>query len=294
MKKLILCSLVALPLMAQADTCAMPRSKYTSLSSISSNASMQSRSLGEFDDVLGWCSNWITELQQVRWSASLEASNGNMVGAANQLKRALDDKVSEIGQVFPTPAPHTADAIVVSSNILEEVFARSFDMSPRLRDQVRYMMADAVYALIEDAYNDLDRNYYREVLNQCGYGRHGCQGERDSSHLMRSYYDGMRQLAVKILNLQQSVAQYQASDNLELGSSYAVSIGARDILMNSLARRSLSCEIGLLDFTAKQIERFLSCDGSNLSRPHQIRIVRDLLAKAKADLRASNCRNYRY
>lgn len=291
MKKLILCTLAALPLVAHADSCSLSKSKYTSLASVQANGQGFEKK-SNYDDVMGWCSNWITDLQQVRWSASLEASTGNMEGAATQLKNALDEKAGEVATVFPNPAPHAADAIVVSANIVEEVFAQSLTLPQRLRVQVRYLMADSVYSLIEDAFNNLDRNYYSDVLNHCGYGHHDCYRDIGSgSFLPREYYDGMRRLAVKILDLQESLAHYQASDILELGVSHAVSIGARDILMNSVVRRSMACEIGQLDFTAKQIERFLSCEGSSVNRPTQVRIVRDLLEKAKEGLRNTRCRN---
>ena len=233
-----------------------------------------------------WCSNWFTELQSAGWRAGMEAQNGNLGGAATILLDALAQKDSEIG--FPNPAPNTADAIRVGHIVAMEAFAASSDPSlpPRLKAQVRYMIVDSMYDVIEWAYYQLDTRYYRHVYDSCRSGY--------SCRLPDDYYDRVRQLALKFLNVQLQLGPVQASDYLELRVSRAVTAGAKEILNNSTARRYLACPISKLAFTEQQINRFLSCQDTSVPRRDQVLIVRRLLTDARNMLTEAGCRDDYY
>ena len=279
------CSMLWASPQAEANSCYQTPAPVYDMSSLPA----QSSTVGApYEDVMAWCQNWITDLQNARWRANLEARNGYLDRAANMLYDALSQKGPQLG--FPNPAPNTADAIRVGINMAVETMSATDDrgIPARLRGELRYLMLDSIFEFVEWAYYGLDQRFYRQVFDHCGRGGGpGCQG--GIAYLPMEYYDGVRQLALRLLNLQIQLAPLQASDVLELRIARAVSAGSRDILLSSVLRRNLACPINKLTFTVDQINSFLACSGTSLPRREQVEVVRSLLVDARNTLASADC-----
>ncbi|MCM2322455.1 MAG: hypothetical protein NDJ90_04255 [Oligoflexia bacterium] len=291
----VLCGTAALSqsAFAQVDACVGPLSRLIPASSPVASLAPSAN----YDDILARCQTWVTDLQNARWSADLEARSGNIDGAAQLLFRALLQKRNEIGGRY-NPAPNTADAIRASINIADEVFdaSNATDVPLRLRDELRYLMLDSLYGFIEQAYFNIDQEYYHHVSRYCSRYRQ-CQNGDFSEFppaYSAGYYDGVRQLALGLLDLQIRLDELQASDVLELRVSRAVTSGASDMLLSSVLRRNLSCPINKLVFATKQIDRFLSCGDIALPRYEQVHLVRELILDARHNLSDSGCDDSSY
>lgn len=245
------------------------------------------------EEIMAWCSSWISDLQNARWNAQLEASNGNLGGAADHLQATLTEKASNIGNGDFSPTPHTADAIRVGAAVVREAFSAAAHemLPPRLSDQLRYIVADNTYALIEWAYFQLDDRYYRDVFETCHRPGRRCNDGDPMRFLPPGYFDGVRQLGLQFMNMQIDLSRIEASDAIELRLSKVVAQGARDILMSSLYRRGLACPISKLEFAVSQIDSYL-CGTTNLTRPQQVGIVRRLMTDARNSIAESTCGAY--
>jgi hypothetical protein len=243
---------------------------------------------GPVADLLARCYNWVTSLQQVRWQAGMIA-NGNPDEAANILYRGLQTKLSEIQGPY-NPAPHTSIAIRVGYEIVKSIYGSSQGLRAPTRGQLRYLMADSVYGLIENAFVQYDQVYYQPIFAACN--QYGCRGGMIANgaegYLPPDYYQRVARLAVDVLDFQQRLGRLQAYDSVQLQASlYAVN-GAKNILNASILRRTLACSVAKLDFAENQIQAFIRNPGM-LPAHEAVRYTEQIINDARQTLESEQC-----
>lgn len=246
-------------------------------------------SFSDAQGVLEWCRGLIADLDEAFDEAEEQAAQeGNLLGGADIIRDALQKKFDAVG--IPNPMPNTMDAIRVGLAVANATYEGTANMNYRLKSQVRYLMMGSIYEMVKDAYSTLDNRFYREVYDACR-GNRWCRGDGnpENSYLPPSYYDAIRKLGLKVLDFQVQLASYQADDTLELNISQAVVSGAKEILLSSVLRRTLACSISRLDSLERQINRYLSCEGSNLSGRAKVQHIRPLIKQARNSLEQSGC-----
>ena len=237
-------------------------------------------SMSEEEALLRRCETYVSDLRAIANRAGYIARTGQLSKAADTLFQGLQAKAASVVGLNREPeAPHTVMAIKAGYEIASATMTSTGKQSGRLGQmltgQVRYQTLSEIYNLIINAYEDLDAAYFYQTYNVCN---RGCYGDGYFG-LPFEYYNGVAELAHKFLSLQSRDSQMQASDNVELKISRAVAKGAKNILMNSVFRRSYACTISSLHGLENDITEHLNGCGY-MSTVQFVDYVRDRIEQA--------------
>lgn len=213
------------------------------------------------NDIMIRCSTIVSDLQVTLSRANILARSGKMAQGAELLYTYLQKKSQTLPVVGFPEAPHTFEAIQsgvdVASALVRSTQAEWSSLGTSLVSQVRFTGMVEIYELILHAYRELDERYYLAQAMPCS--RRARCVENASQVLPSEYYNGVLELANKFVRMQISMGPIQASDRVELEVSEAVARAAKSILMNSLFRRGLACQITSLHALETRIHRHLNC-----------------------------------
>ncbi len=178
------------------------------------------------------CSNASRELTRARRDASFHAVHGRLAEAASELKSAVyrvaDGDLRIIGR--QAPGPHLAFAALEGQKILQTADGALGALPARLRVQVDYLISSELVDLLIQAFDDLDNKYVKQISDDCG----SCWFDK----LPLEYFDGVRLLALRFVELQIKLQEVLASDLVEIKIAKSVTIAATNFLEAYTGRRA--------------------------------------------------------
>lgn len=241
-----------------------------------------------WDEVLQWCQNAVTHLEEAKSDAEWARRHEGDAQAAKILYDALVREANMYGRRGNNPAPNSAIAIQVGVNMALQTFdaANTARIPQMTKDALKITVLSSVYDIIIWAYRNLDQPYYGDVVAQCR-GRN-CFAEQNEQSLPHAYVENLRRLAEQFVNMQATMGRAYATNYAELKIAHASLSGARDILLASLLARDLACPIRKLDAAVDKIEEYLSCSAPILNRA-RVERIRHLTVLAAQSIREANC-----
>lgn len=220
-----------------------------------------SRFQNRYEDFYARCGSMIGQLKHAEIQARRFLNTGNLGQAANILINTLISSSHDLpAEDADVSYPLTIESIRQGARIAQTLLtATQTDrgLTPRMASQVKYNVIAKVYKAIDQAYNELDANYYLQVNQRC-YG--GCVSV-GLPEVYDGYYNGVADLAKIFLNIQRNSAAAQGTDRVELNLTAAAAKAARKIIMNSVFRRDYSCAIMELHTIQVEAEAYL-CQGN--------------------------------
>jgi hypothetical protein len=191
------------------------------------------------NDLRTWCDNIKAELESTL--SETAGARGFPGDKAAYLIAEADRILKERLPLGAEITPHTLDALNAGLKFVRAVqnsAGTQTGVAARTKDKVVYRAISNVYQLAIDAYNDLDVPYYFSYVDQC-YGR-GCDDRFDMSD---AYFDGLRDLSLKMLNLYLSDDEALANDYIELNAAKSAAQSAQFFLNASEYRRGFACQL---------------------------------------------------
>lgn len=229
-------------------------------------------------DLLSQCNNYVMDLNISLQKANSVARFGQLSKASDILSQAIFDKEASL----PLPNvdylyPHTVEAIRAAAEVVRATISSTTKIknsgTPNQIGQLRYIMFSSLIQMINSAYHDLDEVYFMNAFRSCYNGCFPFPGDFRSV-LPLAYYDGVRELAFKIISLQQYLGQLQGYDVVEIEISGAIVKSAKNILLGSIFRRDLSCVINQLYYLEQTINDYMNCGSQNIPTQYQVQEIR--------------------
>lgn len=240
-------------------------------------------SSSRYADLYARCGDDLAALNSAQSRANRIVRNVGFNAAANELIATLQQQAANVPAIGADVAlPHTMMAIKASAQIVNALSAslNGRDVPVMMAGQVKFVLANKLYNLIKQAYNEIDSELSRPVVYNC-YGR-GCYdgsisiGYDAYPQYYQAYYNGVRDLAVKFIDLQKQTDGMQATDNTELAMTAAVAGAAKEILLNSMFRRSYACGILELQSIQSDAQEFM-CSNPGYNQADFVRELRQRL-----------------
>jgi hypothetical protein len=204
------------------------------------------------DDWFGRCTSAYNELIEARRRANFHSRAGRLTEASKSIRDAIR-RVTEGGDLHvvrsPSPGPHLTMAAKEAREILHVADHAVAGLKPDLQVQIEYLIANQMIGLLINAYEDLDIKYARNIKKHCG----DCWFDG----LPVEYFDGVKNLAVRFIDLQIKLQKYQASDLVELKIAQATAFAAQNFLEIYTGRRAYCGAYNRLDSLTKDICDYL-------------------------------------
>lgn len=267
-----------------------------------------------YANYLGWCSSFVSTINQTLYTARMMDSSGNKQGAVDALVNELNRQAAEINRFPMSPYPHTMIAIIESASIANQLvqaisqvpdtqicdtcndpsrpwFAQQLivvGMDPIMKANVQINALSQLVDVINFAYEELDNPYYQQIFNSC-WGNN-CYGTVNNGLIGTDYYRNMVDLANKFLTSYQVVDDYMADDIVELNIAKGFVNSSKTTLLSALGRRQLECEVRDLHFIEGTINYFLSPESGHMRTPDKVRIIRAHVDSVENKLSRYGCR----
>jgi hypothetical protein len=272
--------------------------------------------LGYYSNLLNTCAAATENLSYTRELAEDDARAGNFKEASRKLFEALIYEAGNIGTLPYAPFPHTALAITEAAfiaNQLRTALLRAGTPSPNptplpspgpgnppawfpapiqlpitanALNQVEFLVLSQLYNVVNRAYGIDARWYTSLIVPRCYQNWRTCYSSSYSPNpywLPQEYFDGVRELAIAILEAQKQIQHLQYSDIVEFAVAGAVAKSAKAILMTALYRRDLICSIRELHMLEARIG-YVQSGGSSLTDIENRNRIRGLMARAISNL----------
>jgi hypothetical protein len=177
------------------------------------------------------CFNASRELIRARRQGNFYATQGRLA-KAHEIFSAAINRIADgdLSISRRAPGPHLVFAAEEAKQILDNTASATSALPERLKVQVEYLMSSELIELLLSAYDDLDTKYARGISSKCG----DCWFDR----LPREYFDGVRKLAQRFVDLQTRLDEVQASDLVELKISKSIAVAATHFLEVYTGRRA--------------------------------------------------------
>ena len=246
-------------------------------------------SVGPYEGLMNRCRSSISKLESALNLAHIQAGTQGNGPAVRTLERALHEAVNDVNNDGNGFLPNTTTAIIEGSMMFDRVTRglHAARISGSTAADVKWVLANNIYELIERVYYQIDKPYYLNSIRSCFENCRDEDFDFDGEYLKK-----VAEVARNFLTLEEIVAHYLADDQVEEVATLSAVDSAKNILLKSVLRRDFACAISELDNLEQLVSQAI-CSGPITGQSNtDIQLIRDRLHEIHIpDL---SCRNFHW